>query len=247
MSNYSMHLEPLNVVNLREHIKREVCNAILSGVFKPGGRLNEAQIADQLGVSRAPVREALASLEREGIVTSIPRRGYFVVNFTDKDIEEIYSLRRLLELGALQRAMPRINSGHIDELQRIVDGMGEEAQGQSDPGRMIILDTSFHGMICQVADNSRLYSAWAAMRLQTWLLIGLTSRTHSGTPDDPKEFHQRILDAIKANDLPLAEARLSEHLEDAERRARMAWKELLAAAPVQRANGRRYAGIREAS
>ncbi|MFN8496358.1 MAG: GntR family transcriptional regulator [Anaerolineae bacterium] len=247
MPNFSTHLEPLNVVNLREHIKREVCNAILSGLFKPGGRLNEAQIADQLGVSRAPVREALASLERDGIVTSIPRRGYFVVNFTDKDIEEIYSLRRLLEVGALQRALPRITSEHLAALQRIVDGMGEEAENGSDPARMIVLDTNFHGTICQLADNSRLYSAWAAMRLQTWLLIGLTSRTHSGTPDDPKEFHQRILDAIKANDLALAETRLSEHLDDAERRARIAWKELLALEPAPRANGRRYAAIPEAS
>ncbi len=247
MSNFSTQLEPLNVVNLREHIKREVCNAILSGVFKPGGRLKEAQIADQLGVSRAPVREALASLEREGIVTNIPRRGYFVVNFTDKDIEEIYTLRRLLEVGALQRAMPRMTPEHIAELQRIVDGIGEEAESGSDPGRMIVLDTSFHGMICQVADNGRLYSAWAAMRLQTWLLIGLTSRTHSGTLDDPRELHQRILDAIKANDLPLAEQRLFDHLIDAERRARMAWKELLALEPMPRANGRRYADFREAS
>src|SRR3954453_9479146 len=103
MRTVQPQLETLNVVNLRDHIKRQVCDAILNGLFQPGARLVEANIAEQLGVSRAPVREALVSLEREGIVASLPRRGYFVIDFTEKDIEELYSLRRLLEVEALRR------------------------------------------------------------------------------------------------------------------------------------------------
>lgn len=226
MNTVSPHLEALNIVNLREHIKRQVCDAILTGMFKPGERLIEATIADQLGVSRAPVREALVSLEREGIVASQPRRGYFVINFTDKDIEEIYSLRLLLEMEALRRAIGHFSPADITEMQRLVDEIGEEAHRGPSADRMIQLDLNFHEMICRVAGHSRLYSTWDSMRLQTWLLIGLTCRTHYSEPDQPRDRHQRILDAIVAQDLPLAEENLHQHILDAEQRARAAWREL---------------------
>ena len=100
MTTQGTPLQPLNVQNLRGHIQEKLCTAILNGIFKPGERLVESAIAEQLGVSRAPVREVLSALEREGLVITIPRRGNFVVDFTDKDIEEIYSLRTLLEIGA---------------------------------------------------------------------------------------------------------------------------------------------------
>lgn len=228
MSISQPHLETLNVVNLREHIKRQVCDAILTGLFKPGARLIEATIAEQLGVSRAPVREALVSLEREGIVASLPRRGYFVINFTDKDIEEIYSLRTLLELEALRRAMPHFTSETLAAMQAIVDQLGQDTASGLDSSPTIQLDMLFHEMICRAADHSRLYSTWDSMRLQTWLLIGLTSRTHIDDPDQPQARHQRILDAIADKDLPRAEKVLSEHLHDAEHRARRVWAELQA-------------------
>jgi DNA-binding GntR family transcriptional regulator len=107
MTSQPPPLQPLNVLNLRSHIEQQVRKAILNGTFKPGERLVETAIAEQLGVSRAPVREALSALEREGIVVNVPRRGYSVIDFTDKDIDEVYSLRLLLEIGALRRAVYR--------------------------------------------------------------------------------------------------------------------------------------------
>ena len=96
MSLETTQLQPLDVLNLRDHIVTQVRNAILNGTFKPGERIVETAIADQLNVSRAPVREALSALERDGIVVSVPRRGYFVMQLNEKDIEEIYSLRAML-------------------------------------------------------------------------------------------------------------------------------------------------------
>ena len=215
-------LQPLDILNLRDHIEQQVRNAILNGLFKPGDRLVETTIADQLSVSRAPVREALSALEREGIVASIPRRGYFVIDFTDKDIEEIYSLRLLLEIGALQQAISRITGQDMAEMQLIVDNLGEAVHQQRDRATIIALDLSFHEFICRLADHSRLYSAWNSMRWQTWMLIGLTSKTHYNYPDQPKELHQLVLDAIQNKDLRQAEACLTEHIVDAQRRARTA-------------------------
>lgn len=219
-------LQPLNVLNLRVHSERQVRKAILNGTFKPGERLVETAIAEQLGVSRAPVREALSALEREGIVVHVPRRGYSVIDFTDEDIDEIYSLRLLLEIGALRRAVYRLTEKDFAEMQRVLDELDEAAHQKGDPERIVTLDLLFHELICRVADHSRLYSAWNSMRLQTQLLISLTSRTHYDHPDQPGELHRRILDAIRDKDLERAEATLTDHISDAQRRARMALRAL---------------------
>jgi DNA-binding GntR family transcriptional regulator len=215
-------LQPLRVLNLREHIERLVRNAILDGSFGAGERLVESAIAEQLNVSRAPVREALASLEREGVVVHVPRRGYSVIEFTDKDIEEIYSLRLLLETEALRRAMGRASDQDLANMQCIVDELGQAAQEQREPDRIVELDLSFHESLCLMADHSRLYAAWRSTSNQIRVLIGLTSRTHYQQPEQPKELHQRILEAIRGKDLENGEALLVDHILDAQRRAMLA-------------------------
>jgi DNA-binding GntR family transcriptional regulator len=226
MSSEIPHLQPLNVLNLRDHITQRIRDAILDGTYKPGERLVETAIASQLGVSRAPVREALSALEREGMVVNVPRRGYSVIEFTDKDIDEIYSLRLLLEVGGLRRAMSRFTEEDIAEMQSVIDRLGEAAQQKSDPGTIVSLDLSFHEFMCRVADHSRLYSVWNGIRLQTQILIGVTSRTHYKYPDQPKKLHQTILDAIRDRDLQRAESSITDHILDAQQRAYTALRTL---------------------
>jgi len=222
MTSELSQLQPLKVLNLREHIEGLVRNAILDGSFGAGERLVESAIAEQLDVSRAPVREALAVLEREGVVVHVPRRGYSVVEFTDKDVEEIYSLRLLLETEALRRAMGRAMEQDLAKMQRIVNELGQAALEQREPDRIVELDLSFHESLCRVADHSRLYAAWRRTSAQVRVLIGLTSRTHYHHPEQPKELHQRILEAILEEDLERGEALLTDHILDAQRRAMLA-------------------------
>lgn len=220
----TMQLRPVNASNLRDQVEQRVRDAILDGTFLPGQRLVESTIADQLGVSRAPLREVFSALSREGLVVNIPRRGNFVVDFTDKDIDEIYSLRLLLEVGALQRAITRFSAESLAELQALVDRLGELTASGSSPGEVVRLDLMFHAAICRAADHRRLFQVWDSMRAQTQLLIGLTSRTHY-RPGEPRQYHQAILDAIRAADLPGAEVLLSGHIADAQRRARLALRQ----------------------
>jgi len=226
MSSEAPQLQPLNVPNLRDHITQRIRDAILDATYKPGERLVETAIAGQLGVSRAPVREALSALEREGIVVNAPRKGYSVIEFADKDIDEIYSLRLLLEVGALRRAMSRFTEEDIAEMQSVIDRLGKATHQKSDPGTIVSLDLSFHEFICRVADHERLYSVWDSIRLQTQILIGVTSRTHYEYPDQPKKLHQIILDAIRDKDLKCAESSVTDHILDAQRRAYMALRTL---------------------
>jgi DNA-binding GntR family transcriptional regulator len=218
--------KPLNILNLRDQIGQRIKSAILGGAFRPGERLVETAIAEQLDVSRAPVREALSALEQEGIVAHVPRRGYFVVEFTDKDIEEVYSLRLLLEVEALRRAIDRASQEDVAELQGLVDDLSTAAVNKDDPETIVALDMAFHEGICRLADHSRLYSAWNNLRLQTQLLIGLTSRTHYDHPDQPRVWHQRILDAMKDKDLKQALETLKDHMLDAHQRAMLASKQV---------------------
>lgn len=221
----SNDFRPIDSSSLRKEIEQQVRNAILNGSFGPGEHLVETTIAEQLGVSRAPVREALSALEREGVILYVPRKGYFVVDFTPKDIEEIYSLRLMLEIGALRRCIHRISKSAIARLQQYVDELGEAVREGKGQNEVATLDLAFHELICQQANHSRLYSAWNSMRLQTWLLIGLTSKTEYDHPDQPKEFHQNILDAILDKDLERAEALLRGHILDAQERALAAMNE----------------------
>ncbi len=211
-------LKPIDNSGLRNQIEEQVRTAIVDGFLKPGDHLIESAIAEQLQLSRAPVREALSALERDGIIVYYPRRGYFVIEFTQKDIEEIYSLRLLLETGALRHAIHHLSDADIQRMQEIVDTLGqiEEKWEQS---RIANLDLSFHELICKAADNSRLYSVWDRMRMQTWMLMGVTTRTHYDRPQNHKQFHQQILDAILDKDLARAEVLLSDHIVDAQQRA----------------------------
>ncbi|MEK7278368.1 MAG: GntR family transcriptional regulator, partial [Chloroflexota bacterium] len=111
--------------SLRDHVAENIRRAIEAGVLKPRDRLVEAEIAAQMGISRAPVREAIRLLEQEGFVTTTPRKGTFIVELERQDIEEIYSLRSALEGLAVKMAMPHLDATEMDALESLVNDMRE--------------------------------------------------------------------------------------------------------------------------
>ena len=222
MSEKPIQLQQFQALTLRDQIERQILDAILNGAFIPGERLVESSIADQLGVSRAPVREALSALVHAGIIVNVSRRGFYLVDFTDQDIEEIYSLRLILEVSALQRAMERLGEPEIAELQKMVDNIGEAARQRRDIRAAVAYDFAFHEIICRAANHGRLLATWRSMRLQTYLLIGVTNATFYDFPDQPRQLHQSILDAIMDQDIARSTAILTEHILDGQRRARRA-------------------------
>lgn len=219
MAITSENFQPLGNSSLREQIEQRVREAILDGDLGIGEHIVESTLAEQLGVSRAPVREALSALERDGLITLIPRRGYFVAEFSPSDIEEVYDLRTILELGALPFVIEQLTSEDIADFQALIDVFDQAVKTGQMRSEIVNIDLSFHGLICRKANNSRLFSAWRSMRLQTGMLIGLTSQTKYDYPEQPVEFHQRILDAIIDKDLDLATSLLREHISDAKLRA----------------------------
>ena len=123
----SGHLEQIRLDSykpLRELVCEHIRDAIINGVFAPGERLMEIQMADEMGVSRTPVREAIRKLEMEGFVVMIPRRGTYVSNMSIRDINDVYEIRISLDTLAAGLAAERISDEELEELQRLLVKVG---------------------------------------------------------------------------------------------------------------------------
>jgi DNA-binding GntR family transcriptional regulator len=144
-------LSPLKASSLRENIAEILTEAILSGKFPPGSRLNESELGRQLQVSRAPIREALHQLQEVGLVVNQPRRGMFVVNLTISEIEKINSLRVVLEAEALllcrANLTPQGERRLLHQLERI------ERRSPTPGIEATRLDLAFHRTIWELTGN----------------------------------------------------------------------------------------------
>ena len=135
---------------LRAHVVQMLSDGILSGKYKPGDRLNESQIARELNISRIPVREALSQLQEQGLVQNRERRGMFVTNISAQEVQQISSLRLILEAEALRLARARMNPVTQAELEGLV------AQMESLDGDLLdaaALDLKFHRALWRASGN----------------------------------------------------------------------------------------------
>jgi len=148
---------------LREVVFENIRKAIIEGVLKPGERLMEIQLSEQLGVSRTPVREAIRMLELEGLVVMLPRKGAYVANISKKDLMDILEVRVGLEGLAAYCATDRMTKDHIKKLETISKEL-EEAVYKNDVETMLAKDEEFHTLIFEATGNKRLIS----MMINIW-------------------------------------------------------------------------------
>ncbi len=210
-------LAPLRLDNykpLRELVFEALREAIISGTLRPGERLMEVQLADELGVSRTPVREAIRKLEHDGFVVMIPRKGAYVADMSLKDVAEIFDVRRALEALAAQLASERASDEDLERCERILVEYGECIE-QLDTVRLIEVDSRFHEAIYQMAGNSRLQQMLNLLREQVQRYRTMTL-SHGPRMKRALEEHRRILEAIAARDGERAARLAREHIESAE-------------------------------
>lgn len=142
---------------LRDVAFNTLREAILRGELKPGERLMEVQLAEKLGVSRTPVREAIRKLELEGMAVTIPRRGAIVAGMTEKDMEDVLQVRRALEELAVQIACEQISMSQMKELKEAMDAFEQATKG-TDMKEVTNTDIEFHEIIYRSTGNRRLLS-----------------------------------------------------------------------------------------
>lgn len=140
---------------LRDVVFNTLRQAILTGELKPGERLMEIHLANRLGVSRTPIREAIRKLELEGLVTMIPRRGAEVAQITEKSLRDVLEVRRALDALCVELACDRITDEELQALSEACDAF-EKATATKDPKKIAQADVAFHDIIVKATNNSRL-------------------------------------------------------------------------------------------
>ncbi len=146
--------KPVAVATLKQNVADVLTDAIFNGHLKPGDRLNESQISRDLQVSRAPIREALQRLQEQGLVINSPRRGMFVVNLTEEDVQKINSVRLILEAEAFRLARARLTKLQEAKLTRMMEQL--ERSESASPSDRARLDFDFHRAIWHASGNDYL-------------------------------------------------------------------------------------------
>ncbi|RBP90596.1 GntR family transcriptional regulator [Cytobacillus firmus] len=193
----------------RDTLHLKVCNvireAIIRGDFKPGERLKQSDLAEKMGVSRMPVREAFRKLESEGLIKLEPHKGAVVKSISIKDIEEIYALRSELEKMAVYQSVDFLTDDDITQLSSLV----EEMEKADDADTFVQYNIDFHRLLVKRCNWERLNSfigtLWNGLPQQTPHLL-------TGQIETSNTEHRKILEAVVKKDKETAANIVSEHI-----------------------------------
>jgi len=199
---------------LRDVVFRTLRQAILKGELEPGKRLMEIQLAKSLGVSRTPIREAIRELELEGLVIVIPRKGAEVAGITEKSLRDVLEVRRSLEELAIDLACQRMTAQQIGDLEKAQQTFAEALQS-NDMIKIAQTDEAYHDVIYKGTGNDKLVQILNNIREQMYR-YRLEYIKDTGKRKQLLSEHEKILEAIKARDIPRAKAAMREHIDNQE-------------------------------
>lgn len=202
-------LESVSLVDLAvSRLTRE----ILSGRSDPGERLVEEQLTRRLGISRAPLREALRLLAQRGLVEHVPRRGVRVATLSDRDVRELYELRDVLERFAVRSALPVRREGDLAGLRAALEQMREATRAAD---RLAVAEShrAFHVALVALAGNGQLSAVYDSIlvKLQLYMAINLRREAEVSRPLDGVHRHERLFEAVAAGGPEEVLAVLSDH------------------------------------
>ncbi len=199
--------------SLRGKVFTRLQNDILNGKYEPGESLVETKLSEELGVSRTPVREAIRQLELEGLVQSIPNKGVTVNGISSQDIEDIYTIRMLIEGLAARWAAEKITPAELRELKEALE-LEEFYTRKNDAGQLMHFDSRFHDIVFKASKSKPLMQT-----LSTFHHYVQRARNASLTnPDRAKQVlreHKAILQAIMEHDADKAEKLTTDHVRNA--------------------------------
>ena len=201
---------------LADVVTDDLRDAIVSHELEPGRRLAEDDLAAQMGVSRGPVREALMRLEREGLVIIERHKGARIASWNKHDLEEIYSLRSVLEELALEWACRNATSADIASMEEIMRHYRSLSEKQRTPKEVSRIDLDFHTALFKAAHHDRLFRAWEILRSQihaflvyTWSKDDLVNKNYMPSWESD---HVRILDVVRSKKLGSARKEIQNHV-----------------------------------
>ncbi|MCA0457469.1 MAG: GntR family transcriptional regulator [Chloroflexi bacterium] len=205
-----MTLNHIENRSLRDRVLDALREAIITGEIKPGQQLVETELAASLGVSRAPLREALQILSAEGLAETIPYHGTTVRRLTKADIEELYSLRSVLETFAIRRVIELHDPQHALVLRECFERMLAAAEAGA-LKQVNQIDREFHDTIIELTGHSLLLTSWSVVSMRVRQVMALLNRRNS----DLKRIaynHVPIIEAIEAGDTEIAVQLMEKHV-----------------------------------
>lgn len=214
MKNYDLKVNMNEYLPLRDVVFNTLRQAILKGELEPGERLMEIQLAERLGVSRTPIREAIRKLELEGLVLMIPRKGAEVAKISEKSLRDVLEVRRSLEELAIELACQRMTEEEIRELDEAQKDF-QSAVECRDVMLMAETDEAYHDIIYKGTGNGRLVQILNNLREQMYRY-----RLEYIKDADKRQIllieHDNILKAMKTRHVSEAKAAMREHIDNQE-------------------------------
>ena len=196
----------------RDVVVNEIRRAIVEGQLEPGEKLTEAGLADELGVSRPTIREALGQLARDGWVVQVPYAGISVASLSEQDVRDVADLRVTLDLLAL-RSIYADSTGH--KLAQVADAWSKLDQDSNNPDPLIRHDAhvAFHRALWEASENQMLLRMWPAMEAHMALALA-EDQAFRPDPARVQHSHRTLLDALMSRDITTAQLALLEHTVD---------------------------------
>ena len=199
----------------KEKFSNQACkyiqDKIISGELKSGERLVETKVARELGVSQSPVREALRELEVMGLVEIKPYSGCFVLPINENRLQQIYSLRSLLECFAVREGLVNITEDELKVMEDAIEQM-KLASESGDKAELSRYDVLFHSMIVESTKNEILEKMWKLVGAPQWTSV--TIGVHQNMDYFP-ESHRKLLELAKAKDVEGMVVELTDHFQNA--------------------------------
>jgi DNA-binding GntR family transcriptional regulator len=183
---------------LREKILETIRDAILKGTLKPGERVSEPDLAERFGISRTPIREAFRQLESEGYLQVIPRKGAVVASLSERDVEEFYAIKIILEGFAARMAAEKLTDKDIERLEVINEKLAQIAE-EGDVKTFFRVHNEFHEVFIKAAGNERLYEMINQLVMK-FKRLRLASLSQPGRMAISVEEHRNMIKAFKNHD-----------------------------------------------
>ncbi|MCP4167071.1 MAG: GntR family transcriptional regulator [Chloroflexi bacterium] len=206
----SLNIPTTNPRTLKQNVIQILRQSIIDSSLPSGAEVNQVQIAERLGVSRGPVREALGILEQEGLVQSTPYKSVIVTPLTRRYVDELYSVRVVLESLALERAIDRLQPENLEELNGIVEMMRIAAQEQ-DSERLAKTDLEFHEYIVRLADHELVLKLWKQIEVGVQRCVHTQHEIYTFL-DEVVGTHPTLVTAMAERDKATAKQILYEHI-----------------------------------
>lgn len=199
---------------LKEQIVETIKESIAVGKFKPGERICESKLAEDLGISRTPLREAIQTLEAEGFLKVIPRKGAVVSDYSEKDIQDIYEIKATLEGLAARLAAVSLTDADIDKLTEINDQLRSMSlKGERSVNRFFKVHNLFHDIFLRASNNDRLYQLNCQL-MGPFKRFRLASLAIPGRFEEAVATHDKIIEVFKERDAEKAQELVMQNVKE---------------------------------